>query len=432
MVMDDKQKLYAMYVIGGVESHWDWGSVNYTDPITLGMMQWYGTRAASLLARVKSEDADGYNMLSASLRASVDAHPATDSWWTTRYVTRAEGQSWQIAAQRDQIHSIQQTQFIDQDVPTYIRVLTSWGITEDNVKTMIFAMSMYHQSPRQCGKVVATVGNADLDTIWRACLNDSVLSGYPHRYNTVHERLAAWDGKSAPPDFGQTDEPDTKPGGDAGGSGGTVTQKSGVYRIQSNGGNLILYNEDFPNGLVCVRGNGGTWWPVGNSSGAPDAPNQGGGSTPQPAPTSDFDKMFKLWQDNANKWSYGQGAGRLNPPASGYSDCSACIWWAINSIRPDIAKNIGTWTGAMVNSGTEIARGGPTTPWPSDKVRPGDILLVEWGYTNWAFNDGSSHVEWITAADHLWGAGAAPLPHDSGSASSYIRSTGCWMIRRIL
>ena len=33
---------YAMYVIGEVESNWNWQSVNYNDPITIGMMQWYG------------------------------------------------------------------------------------------------------------------------------------------------------------------------------------------------------------------------------------------------------------------------------------------------------------------------------------------------------------------------------------------------------
>lgn len=40
---------YAMYVIGEVESNWNWTAVNYNDPITIGMMQWYGTRAAALL-----------------------------------------------------------------------------------------------------------------------------------------------------------------------------------------------------------------------------------------------------------------------------------------------------------------------------------------------------------------------------------------------
>ena len=51
---------YAMYVIGEVESNWNWTAVNYNDPITIGMMQWYGTRAAALLNRVKNEMPTAY------------------------------------------------------------------------------------------------------------------------------------------------------------------------------------------------------------------------------------------------------------------------------------------------------------------------------------------------------------------------------------
>ena len=94
-----------------------------------------------------------------------------------------------------------------------------------------------------------------------------------------------------------------------------------------------------------------------------------------------------------------------------------------------IANEMGA--GIRVTSGPAIEKAGDLAALLTN-LAPGDILLIEWGYTNWAFNDGSSHVEWITDKDHLWGAGAAPLPHDSGSASAYIRNTGCWMIRRII
>ena len=52
-----------MYVIGEVESNWNWTAVNYNDPITIGMMQWYGTRAAALLNRVKNEMPTAYGQL---------------------------------------------------------------------------------------------------------------------------------------------------------------------------------------------------------------------------------------------------------------------------------------------------------------------------------------------------------------------------------
>ena len=438
--MDSKQSLYAMYVIGAVESNWDWTAVNYNDPITLGMMQWYGTRAANLLNLVKTGDPDGYAILAQSLRDSVEAHTATDSWWTTRYVNRAEGNSWKTAAARDEIHTIEQDLFIHTDIPSYVSVLGSWGVGEDNVKSLIFAMSMYHQSPRSCGQVIANVGDADLDTMWRAALNHQVLGQYANRYNRVHDLLTTWDGTSAPPDFGQTTIPDTNPGGDTGnsgnpstGGGNSISQSTGITRITLNGNNLIVFTKEYPKGLVCVKTSGQNWIPTANTTGKPDAPNQGADNdTGGEQPSTDIQAMQQLWFDNANKWAYGQGAGRLNPPVSGYSDCSACIWWAINKIRPDLAKNIGTWTGTMVNSGREIARGTASTPFPTDKVKKGDILLIEWGYTNWSFNDDHSHVEWMTESNHNWGAGSSPLPHDNGATTDFIKSTGCWMLRRIL
>lgn len=397
--MTDNQKMYAMYVIGEVESNWNWASVNYNDPITIGMMQWYGTRAAELLNRCRNEDSAGYAMLSTSLRQKVESVPWESSAWNGTYLTRDEGSSWANIATRAENHSIQQDQFINDDIPAYIKTLTSWGITEDNVKTMIFCMSMYHQGPKYCGQVIATVGNSDLDTMWRTCLNNAVLGKYANRYNTVHSRLASWDGESAPPDFGQTTTPgSSNPGGDAGGNGGVVTQQTGITAIREDGDHLIIYGQDFPNGLLAVRNVGREWIPAENSAKAPPTGGTGtpGGGSGGGTPSDEITRMFKLWAANEKKWAYGQGAGRLNPPQSGYSDCSGCIWWAINSIDPDKAKNIGTWTGAMVSNGTEIGRGTDCANLPLDKMIPGDIILLEWGYENYAFNDGNSHVEWYT------------------------------------
>lgn len=437
--MDSNQALFAMYAIGEVESGWNWSSVNYSDPITLGMMQWYGTRAADLLSRIKQIDPDGYAILAASLRADMDSHAPTDGWWTTRYVTRTEGESWAKCAQRPQNHQAQQDLFVDHDIPAYVSVLTSWGITENNIKTLIFAMSMYHQGPKYCGQVVATVGNTDLDTIWRTCLNHPVLGQYKTRYDTVHARLVAWDGKSAPPDFGQSkDTTHKEPGGDAGAAGGTVQGQRGINYIQANGQNLVIYGPDWPGGLLCIKGIGTTWVPITNSKGTPKPGGTGdtGGGTEPPSSGDEISRMQQLWFDNANKWDYGQGAGRLNPPESHYSDCSGSIWWAINSVNPGKAKSIGTWTGAMAGNGQEIWRGTDAAQLPLDRMRKGDIILIEWGAINYAFNDGNSHVEWYIGDGKIWGAGAAPLPHDSGQATNLGHSgwpaLGCLMVRRIL
>lgn len=425
MALTTSQKLYAMYCIGAVESNWTWTSVNYNDPITLGMMQWYGTRAAGLLDMVRTQDADGYAMLADTLRASMDAHATTDTYWTSRYLTKTEGNSWVSAAERDENHAIQQNLFFS-DLDGYESTLTGWGCatdTPEHVKSFIYYCSAYHQSPKRAGNVCAAIGGtASIDRIRAGLLNEPVLSQYKTRYNRVYEYLAAWDGTSDPPDFGQVDAPNTDPGGD---SGSTIPQvTSQVHHIVLSGENLIVYGADNEGGLICYKGAGGYWYPQRNSA-APTTPTDPG-NTPSGGAGSDLiTQMQDLWRQNANKWTYSQGAGRLNPPTSGYSDCSGCIWWAVNTYDPEAAQRMGSATSTMLsasdNQGTTVAqgvRGEYPTP---DQVHIGDLLVVNWNSTN-IYSSGR-HVEWVFPDYTLWGAGAAPLPHETGNIQTYLTSS---------
>ena len=56
MTYDATAKKLAVKVIGTVESNLNYGSVNYNDPITVGIAQWFGTRAAALLDRMEVEN----------------------------------------------------------------------------------------------------------------------------------------------------------------------------------------------------------------------------------------------------------------------------------------------------------------------------------------------------------------------------------------
>lgn len=429
MPLTDNQRMFAMYVIGEVESNWNWTSVNYNDPITVGMMQWYGTRAAALLNRCQSEDAEGFAMLAGSLRSDLASHDASSSWWTSRYLTRTEGNSFVTMAERDENHVIQQSQFFE-DLAGYESTLTSWGCatdTTEHIKTFIYFCVAYHQGPAYCGQVMRnTGGTCALSTAHNGVLNNRVLGQYRNRYNTAYARLAAWDGASAPPDFGQVDQPDTTPGGDG---GTTIPQiESQIHHIEMRGDQLFIYGKDNQLGLICYKGAGNQWLPQRNSA-APNTPG-GGSSGGSAAPSSLIGQMIQLWYDHEGEWSYGQGAGRLSPETSGYSDCSACIWWAINKISPEIAQRVGTWTGAMVDNGTLVAQGnGPGTV-DTSILEPGDIVLIDWGGYTSTFD----HVEWYVGNDTLWGAGSAPLPHNSGNINTYLSQSRVerWMIRRVI
>lgn len=404
---------YAMYVIGEVESHWTWTAVNYNDPITIGIMQWYGTRAAALLNRVKDEQASAYGMLASSLRSSIESHAPTDTWWNSRELNREEGNSIVEVFSIDANHSIQENQAIA-DFTGYVNILQDWGFSLDNPKPLIFAMAMYHQSPKSCNRVCQTAGGqATLDRIHGVCLNDSVLGRYPTRYNTVKSRLDAWDGESMPPDFGQNG---SEVGGGGGDSGGISTESPRVNYVIQQGDCLVIYGSAWPNGLLCYKSQGQTWQPALYTGGDQIAPDWTGGGA-----STDVQKVVDLYTSWVGRFAYSQGGGRLSPLTSGYGDCSSTIWFAYHET---MGIDVGTYTGAMIGKGSEVGRGSGANL-PLSSMLPGDLVLMG------SSSSSPSHVEMYVGNNRLCGhGGPGNGPTIKPDANAYVRNWGGWNVRR--
>lgn len=414
---------YAMYVIGEVESNWNWTAVNYNDPITIGMMQWYGTRAAALLNRIKNEMPTAYGQLAASLRSDIESHDAGSAWWTSRYLNRDEGNSIITVFQDEENHLIQENQAIA-DFEGYITTLENWGMSQSYPKPLIFAMSMYHQSPASAGQVIATAGgSADLDRIYGVCMNHGVLGRYRNRYNTVYQRLKDWDGESNPPDFGQSGDVDTTPGGN---NPGISTEESKLGYIIQNGDTLILYGRDeYAKGVIFYPASGQTWINGYNANGTDiGGGNEGGGSESGSEAQNAICELYRSWLD---RFAYSQGAGRLDPISSGYGDCSSTVWFAYQQVA---GIDVGTWTGAMAGKGTKIASGYSGDNLPIEDMEPADLVLIMWNGWNGSFD----HVELYMGNNELWGHGGPDYGPDQTTtdARNYPRYMYYWEVRRYL
>lgn len=414
---------YAMYVIGEVESNWNWTAVNYNDPITIGMMQWYGTRAAALLNRIKNEMPTAYGQLAASLRSDIESHDAGSTWWTSRYLNRDEGNSIITVFQDEENHVIQENQAIA-DFEGYIATLEGWGMSQSYPKPLIFAMSMYHQSPASAGQVIATAGgSADLDRIYGVCMNHGVLGQYRNRYNTVYQRLKDWDGESNPPDFGQSGDVDTTPGGN---TPGISTEKSKLGYIIQNGDTLILYGKDeYAKGVIFYPASGQVWINGYNANGTDiGGGNEGGGSESGSEAQNAICELYRSWLD---RFEYSQGAGRLDPISSGYGDCSSTVWFAYQQVA---GIDVGTWTGAMAGKGTKIASGYSGDNLPIEDMEPADLVLIMWNGWNGSFD----HVELYMGNNELWGHGGPDYGPDQTTtdARNYPRYMYYWEVRRYL
>lgn len=414
---------YAMYVIGEVESHWNWTSVNYNDPITVGMMQWYGTRAAALLNRVKNEMPTAYGQLASSLRSDIESHDAGSTWWTSRYLNRDEGNSIITVFQDEENHVIQENQAIA-DFEGYIITLENWGMSQSYPKPLIFAMSMYHQSPASAGQVIATAGgSADLDRIYGVCMNHGVLGQYRNRYNTVYQRLKDWDGESNPPDFGQSGDVDTTPGGN---NPGISTEESKLGYIIQRGNLLILYGKgEYAKGVTFYPAGTQKWINGYNANGTDiGGGNEGGGSESGSEAQNAICELYRSWLD---RFAYSQGAGRLDPISSGYGDCSSTIWFAYQQVA---GIDVGTWTGAMAGKGTKIAGGYSGDNLPIEDMQPADLVLIMWNGWNGSFD----HVELYMGNNELWGHGGPGYGPDQTTtdARNYPRYMYYWEVRRYL
>lgn len=412
MPFTQAQKMFAYYTIATVETNCNYALTNQSDAITLGILQWYGVRAYRLMATMKANAQDAFAKLSNRLQSLTNA--GENQNWNSIYLQNDDRESWAAAAALDSCKKVQDDTAVS-DVEGYINQFNGFGGSDSNVKTYIMWMAAWHQGPRYAQQCMQSVGvNASLDSAYRSILSNTVLGRYSNRYSTVYNLLKNWDGTSNPPDFGQiggSGGAGTDPGGSI--SGDTLENQIGY--VQAWGDSLVIVGKvSKSEKLVCYNTGMGIWVP--SHSTVTGNPGAGGSGTGDPA---DFAAMKKLWQDNAGRWNYSQGPGRLNPESSGYSDCSACIYWAANKATNNKYNWIGTWTGAMQKN-CKLVRHGTKADLKisTDEIKPGDIILIDYG------GDGQSdHVDWYFGNGEVWGAGSAPLPKQiSTDVTNYLNT----------
>lgn len=423
----DAQRYYCFYIISTVETGCDWGATNQNDAITVGIAQWYGTRAAALIRRMKSELPDSYALLSDRIKTAIDNHTDTDSYWTKFYLENADAQSWRAASEVDGNHQLQENQFMT-DLDSYRDTLRYWGVDVSNVKSTIYYISMYHQNPQGCLNVVRNYGgNRDIDTLYDAAMNSSIFGLYKNRYATVRDMLKAWDGESDPPDFGQG-------GGEGPGEGPTPEEpeepsepvESSLSYIQAVGDDLVVFGEGMAttDRMICHSTGRGIWVPRAGTiptnpgTTVPDPNPDDPGGTPGGADPADFAAMRAVWEQYAERFAYSNASGRLDPLSSGYSDCSACIWWAANFATGNKYDWLGTRSYTIPDTCYHVVDLDWNVPeLDLSEWQAGDIICMDYtlpsGYSG-------GHAEWYFGDGDLWSAGSAPLPKqvEFGTAAS--------------
>jgi murein DD-endopeptidase MepM/ murein hydrolase activator NlpD len=192
MTYDATAQKLAVKVIGTVESNLNYSAVNYGDPITVGIAQWYGVRAAALLCRLRDQNPGAWYGVEASIASQLQSIAPDNTWWNTRRLTTTEGNSLAGPLSRN---AGTQNQQLTEDLDGYKAVAVAHGMDPDaDTAAMIFFFTMYHQGPVYAFQVLDAAGaHPSLDQLFTACMGNPVLGQYGGRYRTARDLINAGD-----------------------------------------------------------------------------------------------------------------------------------------------------------------------------------------------------------------------------------------------
>lgn len=232
MAWDATAKKVAVKAIGQVESSLNYAAINYNDPITVGMAQWYGTRAAAILNRMRAAHSAEYARVDAGLRSRLETVSEGSSSWNTYYLSRQAGDSLRdlLLASKD----IQGDQIV-KDLEAYFDVAKRYGIDpETDTQAFILFCVAYHQGPRYALQAANNYSGGGLNAMYNAIMANSVLGQYYNRYSQAKSIIANND----------TSGVDTGVGGGTAtlGNGGTVGQNG--QQVTVNGGKVLITADD--------------------------------------------------------------------------------------------------------------------------------------------------------------------------------------------
>ena len=428
MAWNELAERVTIKAIGQVESGLKYDSINYRDPITVGIAQWFGTRAASLLNRMKGVDTVGYNSLAASIKADLDSKSETSPFWNSRYLTKAEGETIRpfLAANA----TVQNAQFVSDINESYLPMARSLGMDPDsNTDAVIFFFVMYHQSPKRARQVVGGAGaGASLDRLLSFALNEPVLGKYKTRYNTAAtiirnkdtSGVAAGALAADPGEPGGDSEPDIA-------SGEQPTAHNIAYATKYND-RIVLYRANGETPLTLLPDGMGNFVPEkdGSRPGTPPVNDGSGTSAPGIPPSGEGGDtkratVVKWMTDRIGRLNYSQQEpGRSRPDSSGFTDCSG----AVREAYRQIGMELGSYTGAQYTQGARVkaGSGGINT---SD-LKPGDLIYFNWH----GYRANVDHVEMYESGNTCIGHGG---PGKGPKRADVVAMTGRaqnWYVQR--
>lgn len=431
MAWDATAKKVAVKAIGQVESSLNYAAINYNDPITVGMAQWYGTRAAAILNRMRAAHPTEYARVDAGLRSRLETVSEGSSSWNTYYLSRQAGDSLRdlLLASKD----IQGDQIV-KDLESYFSVAKQYGINpEADTDAFILWCVAYHQGPRYALQAANNYSGGGLNAMYNAIMSNGVLGQYYNRYNGAKNIIANKDTSGV--DVGVSGVSTPGNGGSVGENNQQVSIEGGKVVITTDDSNILTMRSKFGTHRLYSRGH--NLWEVNIgeivqniTGGQAGAPNQGGGGGGGAVPSdgSNGAKALAWILARLGKFAYCQCPGRQDPDRSGITDCSGLMYAAYKATSGTF---VGTWTGDQYFRGQAVIERGSGAMTAAQKalLRPGDMIVMAWRSTGSVYPE-TDHVEMVVDQNTTVGHGGNPYYGPVKKSIDILGATRWWTVRR--
>ena len=431
MAWDATAKKVAVKAIGQVESSLNYAAINYNDPITVGIAQWYGTRAAAVLNRMRTAHPAEYARVDAGLRSRLETVSEGSSSWNTYYLSRQAGDSLRdlLLASKD----IQGDQIV-KDLESYFSVAKQYRISpETDTDAFILWCVAYHQGPRYALQAANNYSGGGLNAMYNAIMSNSVLGQYYNRYNGAKNIIANKDTSGV--DVGVAGVITPGNGGGVGQNSQQVSIDGGKVIITADDSNILTMRSQF--GVHRLYSRGHNLWEVnigeivqnivnGQSGATPPGGGGGGGGTPSDG--SNGAKALAWILARLGKFAYCQCPGRQDPDRSGITDCSGLMYAAYKATSGTF---VGTWTGDQYFRGQSIIERGSGAMTAAQKalLRPGDMIVMAWRSTGSVYPE-TDHVEMVVDQNTTVGHGGNPYYGPVKKSIDILGATRWWTVRR--
>lgn len=436
MAWDATMQKVWVKAIGTVESSMNYSAINYSDPITVGIGQWYGTRAAAILNKMRAKDPTGYNSVSMGFQTTLESTPETSAFWNTYYLPRNVGDTLKNFLVRNK--TVQSEQLII-DANAYKPIAEKYGISvESETEVFILFCVAYHQSPQRAMRVMNRVGgDVSLEGLRSALLSDGVLGQYSNRYNTAYNIIRSRDTSGVEGGNSPTPTTDGNGGKPSSSNDASVAIAGGNAIINVDGSYLMRLRTKYgdaqvvPYGVnqwICkmdeINSNINSLIKDAQASNTPSP-------SPSPSPGGDGSKGAKALQwmmSRIGKFAYRQAPGRLDPDRTGFGDCSSTVYRAYKDTSGTF---VGTWTGDQYFRGRDVMGrgGGAMTAAQRAMLRPGDLIVMAWRSTG-SYYPETDHVEMVVDSNRLIGHGGNPYYGPVITSIDRLAGTRWWTVRR--